>query len=297
MIEKLVNYSRDSTALVEREFNRVVSLKSLRTDLKSALLSALDTGADGFDPAEFRSLLEGSLNRMALPELGALSKAMRPAPSAAGFGEVRDSSQMEALQQAQKAAVESIRRELLASLKRPWRVCASNWRGQPNPGRRICPRFGERAPTTQRVGFCRQRPGAGRVRRHRGLLPETNGCPVTPSPQPTTHNPQSNNLLPATHRARHAHPPHAHTYTCRSAGWSKTVAPRSDALGPGIISRCPVWQWQPGHPACRCAGIHTGGGLANPGQTVAAVMGLLRLKCFIFNSCHHRNSVNGKAFS
>jgi predicted RNA-binding Zn-ribbon protein involved in translation (DUF1610 family) len=35
--------------------------------------------------------------------------------------------------------------------------------------------------------------------------------------------------------------PHAHTYTCPQCGWSKTVAPRSDALGPGDhFSRCPV---------------------------------------------------------
>jgi hypothetical protein len=118
VIEKLVNYSRDSTALVEREFNRVVSLKSLRTDLKSALLGALDTGADGFDPAEFRSLLEGSLNRMALPELRIEQGDAASAISRRFSGEVRDSSQMEALQQAQKAAVESIRRDLLASFEK-----------------------------------------------------------------------------------------------------------------------------------------------------------------------------------
>jgi len=98
VIERLVNYSRDSTALVEREFNRVVSLKSLRTDLKSALLSALDTGADGFDPAEFRSLLEGTLNRMVLPELRIAQGDAASAISRRFSGEVRDSSQMEALQ-------------------------------------------------------------------------------------------------------------------------------------------------------------------------------------------------------
>lgn len=41
--------------------------------------------------------------------------------------------------------------------------------------------------------------------------------------------------------------PHPHTYTytytytCPQCGWSKTVAPRSDALGPGDqFSRCPA---------------------------------------------------------
>ena len=118
VIEKLVNYSRESTALVEREFNRVVSLKSLRTDLKSALLGALDTSADGFDPAEFRSLLEGTLNRMVLPELRLVQSDAASAISRRFSGEVRDSSQMEALQRAAKEAVDSIRREVLAELER-----------------------------------------------------------------------------------------------------------------------------------------------------------------------------------
>jgi hypothetical protein len=118
VIERLVNYSRDSTALVEREFNRVVSIKSLRTDLKSALLSALDTSADGFDPSEFRSLLEGSLDRMALPDLRMVQGDVASAISRQFSGEVRDSSRMEALQQAQKEAVESIRRNLLASFEK-----------------------------------------------------------------------------------------------------------------------------------------------------------------------------------
>jgi transcription elongation factor Elf1 len=35
--------------------------------------------------------------------------------------------------------------------------------------------------------------------------------------------------------------PQPRTYTCPQCGWSKIVAPRSDALGPGeYFSRCPV---------------------------------------------------------
>ncbi|MDR1646503.1 MAG: hypothetical protein LBR88_00460 [Zoogloeaceae bacterium] len=34
--------------------------------------------------------------------------------------------------------------------------------------------------------------------------------------------------------------PHPTTYKCPACGWSKTVAPRSDALGPGdLFSACP----------------------------------------------------------
>jgi hypothetical protein len=117
VIEKLVNYARESVTLVEREFNRVVDLRSLRADLKSALLGALDTSADGFDPAEFRSLLEGTLNRMVLPELHIAQGDAASAISRRFSGDVQDSSQMAALQQAQKEAVESIRRDLLAAFE------------------------------------------------------------------------------------------------------------------------------------------------------------------------------------
>ena len=117
VIERLVNYANDSKTLLEQEFNRAVSIKSLRTDLKSALLSALDTRADGFDPSEFRSLLEGTLRRMTLPELRLPNSDAGSAISSRFASEVRDSSQMDALQRAQIEAVESIRRDLLASFE------------------------------------------------------------------------------------------------------------------------------------------------------------------------------------
>ncbi len=35
-------------------------------------------------------------------------------------------------------------------------------------------------------------------------------------------------------------------YTCRACGWSKTVAPLSDALGPGdFYSACPACHYSP----------------------------------------------------
>jgi hypothetical protein len=117
VIERLVNYAKDSTALVEREFNRIVNLKGLRTDLKSALLSALDTNADGFDPQEFRRVLEGSLNRLRLPELHLSLNDPGSRISRRFSGEVRNSSEMDALIQAQKEAVESIRQEVLTALE------------------------------------------------------------------------------------------------------------------------------------------------------------------------------------
>lgn len=113
VIERLVNHAKDSAALVEREFNRVVNLKDLRTQLKSALLRALDTGSDGFDPAEFRSVLEGTLSRMVLPVLHVEQGDVSAAISRRFSGEVRGSDQMEVLQRMQKEAVTAIRLDVL----------------------------------------------------------------------------------------------------------------------------------------------------------------------------------------
>ncbi len=116
-IEKLVQYGNESTASLQRNFNQVVNLNSLRTELKSALLSALDTSSEGFDPAEFRALLEGTLDRIALPELKISLGNVSASISSRFSGEVRDSDRIRALQQAQKEAVESIRTQMLASFK------------------------------------------------------------------------------------------------------------------------------------------------------------------------------------
>jgi Dynamin family len=117
VIEKLVQYSNESTASLQHKFNQVVNLNTFRTDLKSALLSALDTSSEGFDPAEFRSLLEGTLDRIALPELEISLGNVSEAISSSFSGEVRDSDRMTALQQTHKDTVESIRIRLLASFK------------------------------------------------------------------------------------------------------------------------------------------------------------------------------------
>lgn len=117
VIEKLVQYSNESTTSLQRKFNQVVNLNTLRTELKSALLSALDTSSEGFDPAEFRTLLEGTLDRIVLPELKISLGNVSASISSSFSGEVRDSDRIRALQQTQKEAVESIRMRLLTSFK------------------------------------------------------------------------------------------------------------------------------------------------------------------------------------
>lgn len=63
--------------------------------------------------------------------------------------------------------------------------------------------------------------------------------------------------------------PHPYTYTCPQCGWSKTVAPRSDALGPGDhFSRC---------PACDHAPLSSVPAIAVSSALAAGVQALARL--------------------
>lgn len=117
VIEQLVIYANDSTARVEKRFNSVVSMEELRTDLKSALLTALDTSAEGFDPTEFRNVLERTLNKLSLPKLHIPQGDPASAISSRFSGEIRDNSQSKALQQAQHDAIKSIQRDVLRALE------------------------------------------------------------------------------------------------------------------------------------------------------------------------------------
>jgi len=68
-VERLVNYANESAANLSRSFNNIISMSTLRTDLKRALIEELNIGSQEFDPAEFRNSLEGALNTLRLPEL------------------------------------------------------------------------------------------------------------------------------------------------------------------------------------------------------------------------------------
>ncbi|WP_306603353.1 dynamin family protein [Azonexus sp.] len=68
-VERLVNYGNESAANLSRAFNNIISMSTLRADLKHALIEELNTGSQEFDPAEFRNTLESALNSLKLPEL------------------------------------------------------------------------------------------------------------------------------------------------------------------------------------------------------------------------------------
>ena len=117
LIEKLVNYQRDSSTTLEARFNAALNLRDLRTDMKDALLKALNTRSEDFDPGQFRALLAGTLSRMNLPVLQIVQSDAISSISSQFSGDERDSKKMKVMQQAHKDAVESIRRELLASFE------------------------------------------------------------------------------------------------------------------------------------------------------------------------------------
>lgn len=68
-VERLVNYGNESAANLSRAFNNIISMSTLRADLKHALIEELNTGSQEFDPAEFRNTLESALSSLKLPEL------------------------------------------------------------------------------------------------------------------------------------------------------------------------------------------------------------------------------------
>ena len=115
-IERLVNYTHESAADLERTFNNIVSMSALRTDLKRALIEELNTASQAFDPAEFRSTLEGTLNQLALPELKLDIGDFSQFISSKFSGKVRSEKKMEALRQTLRESLDLVLEKLLAGL-------------------------------------------------------------------------------------------------------------------------------------------------------------------------------------
>lgn len=66
-IERLVSYANESASNLSRMFNSVVSMSTLRADLKLALIEELSANSDDFDPSAFRNIMESTLSRLSLP--------------------------------------------------------------------------------------------------------------------------------------------------------------------------------------------------------------------------------------
>ncbi len=116
-IEKLVNFGKETAASLQREFNSIVNLTTLRTDLKRSLINELNTGNEGFNPADFRTTLEGTLSRLKLPELRLELGDMSRSISANFSGEIRNEQKMAALREALQQSLKTVLTNLLSAFK------------------------------------------------------------------------------------------------------------------------------------------------------------------------------------
>lgn len=116
-IEQVVNFGNENAANLLRAFNNIISLATLRADLKRGLIDELNTHSVGFNPANFRTTLEGTLSRLVLPELklelGDTSRAISNNFS----GKVRSEKKMEALREAVRNAINTIHQRLVSAFK------------------------------------------------------------------------------------------------------------------------------------------------------------------------------------
>ena len=94
-----------------------MNLATLRADLKRSLVHELNTGNEGFNPADFRATLEGTLSRLKLPtlrlELGDISRSI----SANFSGEIRNAQKMAALREALQQSLKTVLTNLLSAFK------------------------------------------------------------------------------------------------------------------------------------------------------------------------------------
>ena len=115
-VERLVNYAHENAAGLQRNFNDIVSMGTLRAELKRGLIEELNTGSADFDPAEFRSTLEGALNALALPALEIDMGDCGALVSSHFSGNVRSEEKMEALRQTLRKELAEVHAQLASSL-------------------------------------------------------------------------------------------------------------------------------------------------------------------------------------
>ena len=68
-IDQATNFAYQCVSDIEYHFSQLVNPNDIRNKMRKALLDVLDTQSSDFDPAQFRNLLNQSINRMQLPQL------------------------------------------------------------------------------------------------------------------------------------------------------------------------------------------------------------------------------------
>lgn len=105
-IEQVRDYGSQSAEQMRSHINRLIAPVKLKEDLRKALLKHLDTNSERFDPALFRGMLEGAINRLAVPSL---SLSLGDASAIIPFsGQVTGSGEMERLRRYLDQALENV---------------------------------------------------------------------------------------------------------------------------------------------------------------------------------------------
>ena len=68
-IDQVTNFAYNCVSDIEYHFSQLVNPNDIKNKMRKALLDMLDTQSSDFDPAQFRNLLNQSINRMQLPQL------------------------------------------------------------------------------------------------------------------------------------------------------------------------------------------------------------------------------------
>ena len=116
-VEKVVNYAKENAFGLAADFNRIINMNALRTDLKLALINELNTSSQEFDPAEFRHTLESTLNTFSLPELTLDITDCELGITEKFSGKIRSEKKMEALRHALKESLDLAHQRLLGGLE------------------------------------------------------------------------------------------------------------------------------------------------------------------------------------
>ncbi|MBL0455237.1 dynamin family protein [Aeromonas veronii] len=94
-IEQVRDFGAQCADQMRSHINRLISPHELKSSLRKALLKHLDTKSDHFDPALFRSTLEGAINRLSMPTL---RLSLGDATSIIPFsGQIKERDEMEML--------------------------------------------------------------------------------------------------------------------------------------------------------------------------------------------------------
>lgn len=109
-IEQVCEYGEQCAASLRHHFNHLISPLEIRGQLRKSLLRHFDTASDDFDPALFRSTLDGVISGLRLPELAlSLGDASAIIP---GGGEITQRDEMDRLRQLQQKALANVLTQL-----------------------------------------------------------------------------------------------------------------------------------------------------------------------------------------